>query len=145
MTSDCMPLTNQPRTHAAWLKAAVLAVLVVAGCEKPKTGVVTGVVTVDGAPAKSGSIAFFPADPKSSTAGAEIVDGQYTAKVAFGSAKVEIRVPRVVGQKKLYNTPNSPVQPVVVEVLPAKYNDQSELTTDVKPGNNQQDYHLTTN
>jgi hypothetical protein len=30
------------------------------------------------------------------------------------------------------------------ESLPAKYNDASELTLDVQPGENEQDYHLTT-
>lgn len=114
------------------------------GCKKPTTGTVSGTIAVDGAPAKMGSIAYFPTDRKSATAGGEIVDGKYTAKVPLGTSKVEIRVPKVVGQKKLYDTPNSPVKPLMDESLPAKYNDASELTIDVKPGENRQDYQLTT-
>jgi hypothetical protein len=119
-------------------------VLAIAGCAEPTTGEVTGTITVDGAPAKEGSIAFFPLDRKSSTAGAAIADGKYTATVPLGQAKVEIRVPKVVGQKKLYDTPDSPIKPLMAETLPAKYNDASELTLDVKPGENQQDYDLST-
>jgi hypothetical protein len=123
----------------------ILAIaLLVAGCEKPTKGVVSGMVTVDGAPAKSGSIAFFPVDEKSTTAGGEIRDGRYTAQVPFGKFKVEIRVPKVVGQKKLYNTANSPIMPLLEETLPPKFNDQTELTIDVAPGENQRDFDLKT-
>jgi hypothetical protein len=107
-------------------------------------GTVSGTISVDGAPVKSGSIAFFPTDGKSSTSGAEIVDGQYTATVAPGTARVEIHVPRVIGQRKAYDTPDSPMMEIVGEALPAKYNDASELTLDVKLGENRQDYDLKT-
>jgi hypothetical protein len=124
--------------------AVLIVVLVFSGCAEPTTGVVTGTVTVDGVPAKSGSIAFFPVNRKSSTAGAEIIDGSYTATVPLGASKVEIRVSKVVGQKKLYDTPDSPIQTLMAESLPAKYNDATELTLDVRPGTNEQDYLLTT-
>ena len=75
----------------------IAAAIPIAGCAKSNLGTVKGTITVDGSPAKSGSIAFFPVDRKSSTAGSEIVDGKYTAKVAPGVAKVEIRVPKVMG------------------------------------------------
>jgi hypothetical protein len=127
-------------SRAAWL----FAVLLVPGCAEPTTGVVTGTVAVDGTPAKTGAIAFFPVDGKSSTAGAEIIDGQYTATVPLGTAKVEIRVSKKIGQKKLYDTPDSPVKDVLAETLPPKYNDASELTLDVQPGENRQDYDLST-
>jgi hypothetical protein len=122
----------------------LVALLAVPGCEEPTRGIVTGMVTIDGAPAKSGSIAFFPADGKSSTTGAEIAEGQYRAEVPFGSQKVEIRVPKKVGEKKLYDTPDSPIKPLLAESLPAKYNDATELSLDVKPGENQKDFQLTT-
>jgi hypothetical protein len=135
---------NERTATACWARAALFVVLVVAGCAEPTTGVVTGTVTVDGSPAKEGSIAFFPVDRKSSTAGAAITDGKYTATVPLGQAKVQIRVPKVVGQKKLYDTPDSPIKPIMDESLPPKYNNASELTLDVKPGENPQDYDLST-
>jgi hypothetical protein len=131
------------RISAEW-PTLLLAALLIVGCGKSNIGIVTGTISVDGAPAKSGSIAFFPLNRKSSTAGAEIVDGRYTAKVALGTAKVEIRVPKVVGQKKLYDTPDSPIKQIMSESLPRKYNDETELMLDVQPGKNVQDYDLTT-
>ncbi len=110
--------------------------------QTPTQGEVSGVVMVDGKPAATGAIAFIPVDGKSPTAGAEIKDGKYTAKVPFGTAKVEVRVPKVVDKRKLYDTPDSPWQPVMVEVLPPKYNDESELRFEVKPGMNQKDWNL---
>jgi hypothetical protein len=132
-----------PRFPPLWA-AATLALLPFAGCAKQNIGVVSGSVTVDGVPAKSGSIAFFPVNKKSSTAGAEIVDGKFTARVPLGAAKVEIRVPKVVGQRKLYDTADSPIKQVLAESLPPKYNDKTELTLDVVRGANHQDYQLTT-
>jgi hypothetical protein len=123
--------------------AALFALFTIVGCADPTVGTVSGTITVDGAPAKSGSIAFFPVDGKSSTSGAEIVDGQYTATVAPGTARVEIHVPKVIGQRKAYDTPDSPMMEIVGESLPAKYNEASELTLDVRPGENRQDYNLT--
>jgi hypothetical protein len=121
--------------------------ILAAGCSdgKPTKGEVTGTVTVDGAPAETGAIAFIPVDGQSATAGGSIEKGQYTAaKVSPGKVKVEIRVSKIVGQKKLYDTPDSPVQPVMEEVLPAKYNDATELSVEVVPGPNQHDFNLTT-
>ncbi len=132
------------RRDARWRAAVLFGLLFTCGCEKPTTGLVTGTVTVDGSPAKSGSIAFIPVDGRSSTAGTEIVDGAYSAQVPFGEAKVEIRVPKVIGERKLYDAPDSPMKSVMAETLPSKYNDASELTLVVQPGENQKDFQLTT-
>jgi hypothetical protein len=118
--------------------------LMLSGCSNSNRGVVSGSVTIDGQSVKSGSIAFFPTDEKSPTTGASITDGQYTAQVPLGHAKVQIRVAKQVGQKKLYNTADSPVQPIMQEILPARYNDDTELRLDVKPGNTVKNFELTT-
>jgi hypothetical protein len=127
-----------------WLTALLAAAFAAAGCAEPTRGVVTGTVTIDGAPAKSGAIAFFPVDGKSQTTGAAIIDGQYEAEVPFGAQKVEIRVSKKVGEKKLYDTPDSPIKPILAEALPARYNDATELTLEVQPGENRKDFALTT-
>lgn len=123
-----------------------VSIIALAGCSKddPNVSEVSGTVTVDGQPAKEGAIAFIPVDGNSSTSGGMIAAGAYTAKVHVGTAKVQIRVPKVVGEKKLYNTPDSPVQPIMEESLPAKYNEQTELTLDVKAGGMEQNYDLKT-
>ena len=119
-------------------------VLLVAGCSDPTKGIVQGQVTIDGVAPALGSIAFFPTDGKSSTAGGEIVNGKYSAKVSVGTSKVEIRVSKEGGKQKLYDTPDSPVQTILVEVLPDKYHDKTELLIEVKTGTNEQNYDLKT-
>jgi len=106
--------------------------LALVGCSKSNMGTVSGRVTVDGEPAKVGSVAFFAVDGRAPTAGAPIVDGQYKAQVKPGLCMVQVRVSKVVGQKKLYDTPTSPVREVWAEALPAKYNDNTQLKLDVK-------------
>jgi hypothetical protein len=141
---DCH--ATAPRRNRARSVAAGLVLLVAAGCgPKDMThGDVSGRVTVDGAPAATGAVTFMPADGNSATSGGKIVDGSYSVKASVGVAKVEIRVPKVVGSRKLYDTPDSPEQPLMEESLPKKFNDDTELTFDVKPGDNAHDFDLTT-
>lgn len=106
------------------------------------TAEVHGTVTIDGVPAAVGAMTFFPIDGQGGTAGAPIEDGKYTARVALGMNKVEVRVSKVVGEQRMYDAPDSPVKQILAEVLPPKYNDQSELTFDVQPGVNEQNYDL---
>ena len=129
---------------AAW--AAALTVLALVGCgdDGPTTGEVTGTVTVNGqTPADGSSITFIPADGKSPTAGALIEDGKYTVRVPVGTAKVEIRVPRPVAKPGRKTEGPGPGGDVIEESLPAKYNDQTELTFEVKKGKNEKNWDLT--
>jgi hypothetical protein len=136
------------RTFAGrWLVLLVLA----AGCENaPTTGTVSGLVKVDGAvPAEGSSINFVPSDGVSPTAGDLIEDGRYSAEVPVGTAKVEIRVPRPRGGANPNASTEGPgVGPagggLIEESLPARYNDQTELTIEVKPGANNKDWELST-
>jgi len=122
-----------------------LLLLVAVGCGKESSmGQLTGTVTVDGQPVEGGSIAFFPTDGKSQTTGGMIRLGDYSAQVPFGPAKVEIRVPKIMGKQKLYNTPDSDELPIVRETLPAKYNDRTELMVDIQPGAKREDFALST-
>jgi hypothetical protein len=105
---------------------------------------VRGTVTVDGEPAKVGAVTFIPVDGASQTAGAKIVDGAYAARVPPGTFKVEVRVSKVVGERKVYDAPDAPVKQILAEMLPPRYNDESELTLGVKPGENRKDFALTT-
>jgi hypothetical protein len=123
------------------LLAAVVVLL--AGCSANHTAVVTGTVRVDGEPLEKGSISFVPVDGQGVTAGGEILDGKYiVAKASPGTMTVQIRYPKVAGQKKLYDTPDSPIRNVFREALPAKYNDRTELRLEVQPGNNEKDWDL---
>src|SRR5687768_9789455 len=121
---------------------AVLLITAV-GCSQDTThGVVNGTVTLDGAPLSSGLIRFIPEDGQSPSADATISDGSFEAKVPVGKKQVTISAPKVVGQRKMYETPDSPTVDVVEELLPEQYNVRSTLTLTVSPGEQPASFEL---
>ena len=115
-----------------------------AGCtgSESTTGTVTGEVTFDGQPLKTGLIRFVPADGKTPTADAPITDGKFTAVVPLGEKKVEISAPKVVGKLKMYDTPDSPVVDQVKDIIPSQYNVRSTLTLKVQKGTQEKRFEL---
>jgi len=103
---------------------------------------VSGAVTVDGKPLEVGSIQFTPVDGKTPVTGGAIQGGNYSVRVHVGTIKVSISAPKVVGQKKVYDAPDSPVRPLTAESLPERYNEKSELKLEVKSGRNPKDWAL---
>ena len=79
---------------------------------------------------------------KSPSSGAAIEDGRYSAKVPIGMAKVEIRVPRPMNLGGNAAAGPGPGGDIIEESLPARYNDSTELTLDVKRGKNEKDWEL---
>ena len=126
---------------AAGVVLAMIVVFIVSRKVDPVSEV-SGTIIVNGQPAEKGSISFILADGKAQTGG-EIKEGKYSVKVPPGMAKVQIRVPKVTGKKKLYNTPDSPSQDMMEEILPEKYNNKTELLFDVRPGKNEKNWELT--
>jgi hypothetical protein len=122
--------------------ALLVILFVLAGCGGASEGQVSGTVKVDGEPLKTGAITFIPVDGKTQTAGGNIDNGRYSVKVPVSVMKVAINAPKIVGYKKLYPTPDSETRPLTKEALPAKYNEQTELQLDVKPGPNAKDWDL---
>ncbi len=114
------------------------------GCGAPPRAKVHGTVTLDGKPIKDGSIEFFPIDGKGQTAGVAIRDGAYSADASVGEMKVSIRAVEVVGQRKAYDTPDSPMVDEVRSLIPARYNAQSELKQTLVAGDNEVNFELTT-
>lgn len=129
------------RRISGWLLVGVCVLGV--GCgEQSNMARVSGTVSVDGKPVEKGSISFISMDGMSPTAGTTITDGKYSSEAPLGEAKVEIRVPKVVGKKKLYDTPDSPVQEVLAELLPRKYNEDTELRFTAERGKNEKNWEL---
>lgn len=113
------------------------------GCSRgPAMGTVVGEVTLDGAPLPKGHLEFAPADGQAQTAGALIEAGKFEATVPVTKMQVRIYSPKVVGKRKMYDTPESPWEDEVAEALPAKYNAQSDLTLEVQAGKQEVRYDL---
>jgi hypothetical protein len=123
---------------------SALFVLCWAGCSSDNShGIIDGTVTFDGAPLFDGLIRFIPTDGQTASADATIASGEFTAKVPVGEKRVTISAPKVVGKRKMYETPDSPTVNVVEELLPERYNVQSELMITVKPGQQDAEFPLT--
>ncbi len=133
-------------SRAGGAVALFAAVALVVGCGGgSEFAEVSGTVKYDNVDIEDGAITFFPADGKGPTAGGTIKGGRYTAqKVPVGNTKVVISGSKVVGKKKVYDTPNSPEMPVTKELLPPRYSDaaKTELTYEAKPGPNEKNWEL---
>ena len=125
-----------------WLGAVLLIVTIVGSSSKPSGGTVKGTVTLDGQPLAAGQILFVAVDQNAQAAEATITAGQFEALVPPGEKRVEIRAPKVSGKKKLYDTPDSPTVDVIAELLPAKYNVDSELKLTVDGSVQEQKFDL---
>jgi hypothetical protein len=114
------------------------------GCGESKLSEITGTVTYDGKPVEQGSIAFIPVDGNMGpSGGGSITNGKYHAyKITTGMAKVVINGAQVTGQKKMEYGPSTQTVITSNELLPAKYNTDSELKYEVKPGSQTKDFDL---
>lgn len=125
------------------LLSGLLLTATIAGCSsKPSGGTVNGTVNLDGQPLATGQILFVAVDQGSPSADATITAGQFEAVVPLGEKRVEIRAPKITGKQKMYDTPDSPTVDTVVELLPAKYNVNSELTMTVDGATQEQNFDL---
>jgi hypothetical protein len=123
---------------------AIFTAILPAGCDKgPPVGTITGEVTFDGQPVKDGHVLLSPVDGVGQPGGATIRDGKFRAeKVPVNKMKVELHGNKVVGKRKAYDTPESPWEDDIAELLPAKYNSKSDLTLEVKKGDQDVKYDL---
>jgi len=118
--------------------------LTCAGCSRgPAIGKISGEVTMDGQPLKEGRILFTPEDGQGQTGGGTITDGKFLVEVPPAKMKVQINASKVIGKRPAYEgVPNSPMDDIVQETVPKRYNDQTELKEDVKAGPHSVKYEL---
>jgi hypothetical protein len=107
-----------------------------------RTAEVTGKVLLDGAPLGAGTVTFVAIDGRAAPVAAPVKDGAFSLKAPVGTSRVEIRAPRVVGKTKTYDKPEAKESSVTEELLPARYNAQSELRFEVKLGANEATFDL---
>lgn len=132
-----------PRMSGVW-QAGLAGLWLLASCSSsPPRGIIHGEVTFDGQPVEDGTILFEPESGQGQTAGGPIKDGKFTAEAPVGKMRVRIHGNKKTGRRyKVYDTPESPLVDEVVELLPPKFNVNSELTLEVKPGEQQVPFHL---
>jgi hypothetical protein len=109
-----------------------------AGCAQdgPEVAPVTGRVTLDGQPLESIDVVFQPEDMKRPGIGLTNADGRYELVYTKGVAGARLgpHVVRISFNPNLVkNAPN----------VPERYNKQSELRAEVKPGDNVFNFELT--
>ena len=120
-----------------WSSMAILATLLVVGCEQNLRQAVSGTVTLDDQPLPKGTIRFVPQPGTSGpTAGGDIVDGRFSIPPEgapfAGEFRVEITAFRPSGVMR--RDPDEGEYELHEQYLPARYNDRSELTATVKKG-----------
>jgi hypothetical protein len=123
---------------------ALLAVLLCSGCgsRQEHRAAIGGEVKLDGKPVELGSIQFLPMQGvEGPLAGGTIEKGRFTLSTANGPAigrnRVEIRASRKSGRMvhKMFAPPSEMVDAGEEAVAP-RFNSESTLTFDVKPGEN---------
>jgi hypothetical protein len=117
----------------------VLLALSLAGCGKtsPELAPVTGRITLDGKPLEKADIVFQPDGSKPPSSGRANAGGRYELAYKRG----------VMGGTVGSNTVRITISPDVVAnppSIPARYNTESELTSEVKSGQNEFNFDLTT-
>ncbi len=113
-----------------------------AGCQKSDgLCAVEGTVTLDGAPLAEGTINFGPMAGAHGTAtGAKIVDGKYSARASQGEMAVSIRSQK----RETVQDPERGEMITATELIPDKYNQNSELKVTIQPGKNTHNFDLKT-
>lgn len=130
----------------------VLLVSVMFGCgsgpayQGPQRIPLSGKVTLDGTPVDGGTISFIPT-VKGNPAGGPIVNGTYTVSeeqgANEGAHRVEIRWLKPTGEKRKDDDTGEMID-VVKEVVPEKFNIQSELKAEIKSDKKEFDFNLVT-
>ena len=121
---------------------AAAGLILVAGCGGGKT-TAQGTVTYDGTAIPVGSVMFLPKATGGQKIGARIYDGKYEVEPKFelapGQYHVVITWDKGTGK---FVGAGDDKREITAEGLPGKYNSQTTLTADLKPGPNTVDFKL---
>jgi hypothetical protein len=118
-----------------------LAILLMQGCSRgPSMGELHGQALLDGKLIEKGSIRLVPVDGEAPTAGSVIENGKFNVRLAPAQYRVEISATQLPpgGIPKDVNEDYT-----IRQLIPAKYNTNSEVVLDIKPGVNEHKFDLT--
>lgn len=129
---------------------ALSFIVLCAGCggRHDNRATIHGEVKLDGQPVEQGSIQFVPVQGvDGSIAGGRIVNGRYEligkAGPAVGVNRVEVRSSRRTGKMIEMPRPWSGTVEETVEAASPRFNSESTLKFEVKPGDNTADFEVT--
>lgn len=129
------------RQTGGWLACLLLASLV--GCSGSDKLQVAGEVTLDGKPLEQGTIGFYAADGQGPTAAAIVAEGKYACEVPPGEKEIRIEGFEVVQRRHITpDDPSSPMIDVKQQIVPARYNQSSELRRTVDAEHVEHDFAL---
>jgi len=100
------------------------------GCADDGMVDIAGNVSFDGQLVVQGTISFFPAGGQGATAEAVIAAGSYSLSLPRGKKHVVVHGYKKVGERFPWGKDNPPA-PILKEIIPAKFNDDSILTIEV--------------
>jgi hypothetical protein len=105
----------------------------------------SGTVTINGAPMDLGMITFVPEDPSQTSVGGKVSDGKFSLDATRGPYPGKYRVQIHWAKKTGRKVPNGDggMQDETAEGLPAKFNQDTELTATITSGSNKVDFNLT--
>jgi len=103
---------------------------------------VSGTVTLDGEKMGGGDIVFMPVESGVATDAAQIANGAFQGRVLPGQKKVVIRWEREHPTKTMPGPDPNTTTPLRVQVIPQKYNDETELTADITGPTSSLDFAL---
>ncbi len=107
-----------------WFSAAVILILL-AGCsQEPRQYTITGRVTYQGQPISDGQIIFEDEAPGQGKWPGQIKDGRYQLKTTAGAKIIRMSASRETG-RILEGAMDTKI-PERVDILPAKFNSQSQ-------------------
>ncbi|MCI0639406.1 MAG: hypothetical protein L0Y70_10045 [Gemmataceae bacterium] len=137
------------RAQGAGIALTGLAIVLVAGCGGSSTGpggrlAISGTVTYKGSPIQSGSIEFVPHPGVKTSGGDMITNGRFRIPADKGlePGVYTVKISALDTPRATDEPGGLPGKDPVKDTIPAKYNEKSILTKEVKPGETNFEFKL---
>ncbi len=134
---------RQSRTWQLLGGGLIGLMLSLSGCgEADDRPLVSGSVTLDGDPVPEGEVMLVPTDMAVATDAGPIQNGRYRVRTTPGAKRVMIYWERDHPTDKIPGPDPGVMVPRAQQLIPARYNDATELEVQVQPGANTFDFAL---
>ncbi|MEM7476557.1 MAG: carboxypeptidase regulatory-like domain-containing protein [Planctomycetota bacterium] len=142
VVSDTIAIQEAEDELVRYLMVGTLCFAAVAGCGSGDMGYVSGTVTMDGKPLPNAIVEFFPKPSGGLSAGMTDEKGVYELYIGRSGKGAKVGEHLVQISTADGGADDGDYGGASKELVPAKYNVNSELTATVKSGNNTIDFTL---